>query len=275
MSSAPKVCLLIPYFDADAGLLTALSSVESDSLLPDVCVVDDGSQRVPARDVLARYTGPLSVHLIELPRNLGIEHALNAGLDYCIDRYPYIARLDCGDRNIGQRLVKQLAYLEDHPDHALIGGWANFVDLDGRLLFTLKHPVDARAIRKRIFLNAPFTHPAVMMRSAALKEVGFYPDNYPAAEDLALFFKIVRKYPTANLPYPVVMCEVNPDGISTVRRKTQIKSRIRLILHNFDGSFMAFVGFVRGVVTYCLPRGFTIFFNRVRSIIRRGKGGPR
>src|SRR3546814_11493177 len=102
----------------------------------------------------------------------------------------------------------------------------------------MQHPVDAAAIRRRIFLNSPFTHPAIMMRSAVLSDVGFYPVDYPAAEDLALFFKIVGKYPTANLPYPVVTYEVNPNAISSLKRRTQIKSRSRLILANFEGSLL-------------------------------------
>lgn len=267
MSSVSEVVLLIPYYDAGQDLLKSLHSVEQDSLRPDVCVVDDGSQRIPAKDVLDEYAGPLAVHLIELLCNQGIEHALNAGLTYCVPRYPYIARLDCGDCNLGDRLGDQLQYLKTHPDCALVGGWANYVDIAGQPLFTLRHPIESGAIRRKIFLNAPFTHPAIMIRSTVLNDVGFYPTNYPAAEDLALFFKIVQKYPTANLPYPVLVYEVSPNAISSLKRKTQIKSRIRLIVANFDGSAMAFVGLARGVVTYWLPRWVTVGVNRIRHCL--------
>lgn len=269
MPTSSEVCLLIPYFNAGADLLDSLTSIDRDRLQPDVCVVDDGSQDVTARDVLARYTGPLAIHLIELPHNQGIEYALNAGLEYCVRQYPYIARLDCGDLDIGNRLADQLAYLKNHPDCALVGGWVDFVDVDNKPLYTLRHPTDAASIRKKIFLNAPFTHPAIMMRSDVINEVGFYPTGYPAAEDLALFFKIVRKYPTANLPYSVAICPVHPGGISSRQRKAQIKSRVRLILHHFDGSPLAMIGLVRGIVTYFLPRRATVFLNRVRSALRR------
>ncbi|MDN5843626.1 MAG: glycosyltransferase, partial [Alcaligenaceae bacterium] len=248
MTNTSDVCLLIPYYQAGADLLLSLASVEADTLLPDVCIVDDGSLQAPARQVLADYQGPLPIHLIELAQNQGIEHALNAGLAYCVPRYKYIARLDCGDKNIGRRLADQRDFLQAHPDHAIVGGWARYVDLEGQPLFILQHPVDTASIRRKIFLNAPFTHPAIMMRSAVLSDVGFYPVDYPAAEDLALFFKIVGKYPTANLPYPIVIYEVNPNAISSLKRKTQIKSRVRLILANFDGSVIAIVGLTRGVV---------------------------
>lgn len=269
MACTPDVCLLIPYYEAGADLTASLDSVAQDDLQPDVCVVDDGSCKIPARAALADYRGSLPVHVIELPHNQGIEHALNAGLEYCVPRYPYIARLDCGDRNIGRRLADQYAFLQQRPDYALVGGWADYVDLAGKPLFVLRHPVDAGAIRRKIFLNAPFTHPAIMMRSSVLRDVGFYPVNYPAAEDLALFHKIVQKYPTANLPHAVIVCEVNPNGISSVMRKTQIRSRIRLILDNFDKSPVAVAGLVRGIVTYCLPRRITVLVNSVRDGLRR------
>ncbi|CAM5200301.1 hypothetical protein CDEN61S_01033 [Castellaniella denitrificans] len=272
MTATPDVCLLIAYFNAGPALLASLKSAEADTLRPDVCVVDDGSRQIPAQEMLDQYDGPLNIHLIVLPQNAGVEHASNAGLDYCVPRYRYVAKLDCGDRNIGDRLALQRQFLDAHPDYAMVGGWANYVDMDDKPLFTLRHPVDAASIRRKIFLNAPFTNSATMIRSDVLKDVGFYPVEYPAAEDLALFFEIVSRYPTANLPRPVVIYEVNPRAISSLKRRTQIKSRIRLIWRHFDGSPIAVAGLLRGIVTYCLPRTFTVFVNRVRSILRGGRG---
>lgn len=259
------ICLLIPYFNAGEALLESLASVDAGSLRPDVWIVDDGSAKCPAASVLSSYDGALPIELITLPANCGIEHALNTGLERCVDRYPYIARLDCGDRCIDDRLASQRAFMQAHPDCALLGTWVNFVDPQGRLLFTLRHPVDSASLRRKVFLNSPFTHPAVMLRSSVLQDVGLYPTEYPAAEDLALFFKIVGKYRTDNLPRALVECVVDGGGISSRRRKTQIHSRIRLIMKYYDFSLIATVGLLRGVITYLLPRRATVFANRLRE----------
>ncbi len=259
------VCLLIPYFNAGDNLLDSLASVEAGSLRPDVWIVDDGSAKYPAASVLSSYEGALPIELITLPANRGIEHALNAGLERCVDQYPYIARLDCGDRCITDRLARQYAFMQAHPDCALLGSWANYVDPQGQPLFTSRPPVDSASIQRKIFLNSPFVHPSILIRSQVLKDVGFYPTEYPAAEDLALFFKIVGKYRTDNLPCALIEYVIDPGSISSRKRKTQIRSRILLILKHYDFSLIATVGLLRGVVTYGLPRRMAVFLNRLRE----------
>lgn len=267
------VCLLIPYFNAGEDLLDSLASVEAGSLRPDVLIVDDGSTKYPAASVLSSYVGALSIELVTLPENQGIEHALNAGLERCVDQYPYIARLDCGDRCIADRLARQYAFMQAHPDCVLLGSWANYVDRQRRPLFTLRHPVDSASIQRKIFLNSPFVHPSILIRSRVLQDVGFYPTEYPAAEDLALFFRIVGKYRTDNLPYALVEYVVDPGSISSLKRKTQIRSRILLIIKHYDFSLIATVGLLRGVAAYCLPRRMTAFLNRLREIWRHRHNG--
>ncbi|CAM5211881.1 hypothetical protein CDEF62S_05354 [Castellaniella defragrans] len=260
-------CVLIPYFEAGEGLLNSLSSIREE-ILPFVCVVDDGSTEKRAETVLSGYNGPLFVHLICMTKNSGIEVALNTGLDFCIPRFKYIARLDCWDLSIPFRLEYQRAFLVAHPDIVLVGGWAEMTDFNKNKLFTLRHPTESSIIKKRMFLNSQFTHPAIMFRGSVFEHSGRYPTTYPAAEDLALYFKIIKLFETANLPFPVVSCVIDPRGISTVKRKHQLKSRIRLILKNFDGSSWAFIGLFRAVITYFLPRSVTVYINIYRNRFR-------
>ncbi len=264
-SHKKKICVIIPYFNSGRDLLVSLHSFEDDSLLPDIYVIDDGSEHFPAEGIIKKYKGPLDIQLIVLPRNRGIEYALNAGLSVCVPRYKYIARLDCGDINLKNRITDQYDFMERFTEYGMVGGWVNFIDTKCHLLFTLRHPVDSDSIRKRIFLNSPFTHPAIMVRSSVFKSIGYYPTNYPAAEDLALFFLIVKNYKTANLPRSIVSCVVNENGISSVKRKTQISSRIRLIIRYFNWSPMAFIGLLKGVLTYWVPRSWTVYLNRIRN----------
>lgn len=262
-----RVCVLIPYYEAGDDLLESIMSCENDRLRPDICVVDDGSTKTPAREILEGYHGPLQVRLITLRNNEGIVGALNVGLRASVERYRYIARLDCGDLNLSNRIADQYDFMESMPECGMVGGWADYVDTDRRLLFTLRHPVDSEAIRRRIYLNSPFTHPAVMLRSAMLPELGFYPTNYPAAEDLALFFLIVKNMETANLPRSVVSYIVDTNSISSVKRKTQIASRIRLIIRYFNWSPLAFIGLFKALLTYWVPRVWIVHLNRVRFFL--------
>lgn len=257
-----KCCVLIPYYNDGGALLESLCSIDGS---PDVVVVDDGSSRAPAHQALKNYTGNLSVKLITLPENQGIEHALNAGLEYCLDRYVYIARLDCGDTCKNTRIQKQIDFLDKEQDCGLVGSWVDFVSEKGLYILTSKLPVQHDEIRKKMFLNSMFVHPSVMMRSLALKEIGAYPTNRPAAEDYALFFKIVKKFKTRNIPESLLNYVVSPASISSKKRKTQIISRIKILLDNFEFGIYPVYGLVRSILLIATPRSLTVAIRRLKS----------
>jgi hypothetical protein len=64
--------------------------------------------------------------------------------------------------------------------------------------------------------------------------VGLYREGYPAGEDYEFFFRLMERYQAANLGEEVVVCQVNPKGISLRRRRAQLLSRLRVQLENFD-----------------------------------------
>ncbi|MCP9338561.1 glycosyltransferase [Stutzerimonas xanthomarina] len=258
-----QCCVLIPYFNDDDSLLTSIHSIDRISNGPDVIVVDDGSTNSKAIDIIPRYNGSLNIHLIELEKNQGIEHALNKGLEFCSKHYKYVARLDCGDTCKNSRIQKQINFLEQHPSYCLVGSWADFTDMTGNNMYTLRQPETHNQIKKAMFINAAFTHPSVMFRSSIIGSVGLYPTSYPAAEDYAYFFKIIKKHKTYNIQESLVNCTINPNGISSKKRKIQIKSRIRIILNNFDCSPIAFYGLFRSIFLLYTPRGFTVALKKI------------
>lgn len=258
-----KCCILIPYFNAGQSLIDAIESIDYDYITPDVIIVDDGSEQIKASSILSKYKGTLPIKLLELSKNQGIEHALNHGLSSLGREYEFIARLDCGDLCTNNRIGKQIQYLEKNPLCYLLGSWVDFTNMKGEKLYTLHHPSDFSTIKKRMFLNATFTHPTVIFRSTILDSVGLYPTNTPAAEDYAYFFNIINKHSASNIQESLVSCTIDPNGISTKKRKIQIKSRIKIILNNFSMNKYAIYGLIRSVILLNTPRSFTIFLKRI------------
>jgi hypothetical protein len=70
----------------------------------------------------------------------------------------------------------------------------------------------------------------VMLRVEAVKAVGNYRLKYPAAEDLDLFLRLMKRYDCANLPEQGLFYELNEGGISATKRRRQIVSTLRLEL---------------------------------------------
>ena len=254
-----KCCVLIPYYNAGDSLIKTIESIDYDYVIPDVIIVDDGSERIKAADILSEYNGNLPIKLLELEFNQGIEHALNYGLTLLGRNYEYIARLDCGDYCKNNRFKKQLQFLEQNPLCYLVGSWVDFTDMKGQKLYTVEHASEFDTIKKKMFLNATFTHPTVIFRSQVLDTVGLYPTDAPAAEDYAYFFQIIQKHQATNIQESLVSCTIDPDGISTKKRKRQIKSRMSVIIKNFSANRYAVYGLFRSALLLYTPRSFTVF----------------
>lgn len=254
-------CILIPYYNSGHELVVSVKSIIMDGFIPDIIIVDDGST-IKASKQLSSIDSSIPLHIIELPINKGIEHALNAGLAFAESKYRYIARLDCGDKCQNSRLKKQFEFMEGNPDCYVVGSWAEFVSMNGTALFTLKTPTGYENIRRKMHVNSMMAHVSVMFRSSIFKLVGFYPTNVPAAEDYALFFKISKNHKVDNIAESLVCCTVDPQGISSIKRKIQIHSRLKIMLDHFNYTPIAFYGVFRSSLLLFTPRSFSLAINR-------------
>jgi glycosyltransferase involved in cell wall biosynthesis len=220
-----RIALLIPVFQNQAGLDRSIHALH-DSGVIDVIVVDDGSTP-PIRE--PRIQGPHRLTVLRQPVNRGITTALNAGLEYVLARdYQYVARLDAGDIAAPERFSAQAAFLDEHDRVALIGTAVRYVRSNGSVLFTHRLPETHTAIKQEMFWNSAFCHPSVMMRTSAIRAIGMYSEEYPAAEDYDLFYRFIQKYEAANLPSVLTIKELAEDSISVKRRKRQLWSRLRI-----------------------------------------------
>lgn len=251
-----RAAVLIPHYNNPQALRVSLESIAADDPA-DVYVVDDGSQAPPsAADVRSAVAGDRRVEVIVLPANVGIEGALNTGLDRIIaDGYEFIARLDCGDRNVGRRFAEQIEYLDSHPEVILLGGAAQFVDPDGVPLFVRTMPATHDEIAAFMRLNSAFMHPAVMFRASAAARLGHYPTEFPAAEDYAYFWRFLDAGQVANLTTVLIEYEVDPHGISRSKRSRQLHSRLQVQRLHSDGSFAARWGILRTRALLAAPVG--------------------
>lgn len=259
-----EIILLIPHFNNVSGLKKSLKSIgESEEI--DVLIVDDGSKIniIEEDKIKFCFKAKGSVFFRYMKSNQGIEHALNDGLKFILNKkYNYTARLDCGDLCNEFRFKKQLEFLKRNSDISLVGTNVKFYTPKHKFLFALSMPESDKEIRKKMFLNAMFIHPTIMFANQILKKTGLYPTNYKAAEDFAFFFNVIKYYKVANINEFLVDCELNSTGISTTQRKAQAKNRIKIIYNNFYFGFYPIYGLLRSVLLYFLPLWFLLFMKK-------------
>ncbi|WP_321919137.1 glycosyltransferase [Paraburkholderia tropica] len=218
------VALLMPAYNGQADVERTLASFAEDAPIY-ALVVDDGS----TPPIVAPSVPGMEIEVLRMPKNGGIERALQAGIEALAARdFRYAARIDAGDLAVPQRLAKQRARMEAEPRLAALGTWTQVVNRAGEPLFMLRPPADARALRRTRMLRSPLVHPSVMLRVDAVLAVGNYRVQYPAAEDLDLFLRLMERYDCANLPELGLYYELNEGGISATKRRRQIVSTLRL-----------------------------------------------
>jgi glycosyltransferase involved in cell wall biosynthesis len=240
--------LLIPYYDNLRGLLCSLQSISYEPIKYALLIVDDGSPE-PLRheDLLPHMLPDLTIEIIRMPVNGGITKALNAGLRWLKDKknFRYVARLDCGDRCEPARFRRQVEFLGKNPDIDLVGTWCIFRDFVSGSSFRYSTPTDHEKIERGMYFRNVFIHPTVMWRATVAEKAGSYPENFPYAEDYGFFYEIISKGKAAVLPENLVICEINPKGLSLRFRKEQLKSRGKVVWHYGKNRLLALMGVIK------------------------------
>jgi glycosyltransferase involved in cell wall biosynthesis len=201
----PIVSVLLPYRNAEETLEEALASVlQEDAVELEVIAVDDGSTDAgPAIIERIRRADPRVIPE-STPSSGGIARALNRGLS--VARGSFIARMDADDISLPGRFERQVAALNKNPRLAVIGaqveafpesavgeGMRRYIAWQNALLTPEDHA-------REIFVEAPLCHPSVMIRRAALDEVGGFREG-PWPEDYDLWLRLdARGHQFAKVP---------------------------------------------------------------------------
>ena len=181
----------MPCFDAQGTVDDAVGSILEQTFGKfELIVVDDGSTDQTANRLRDWAGKDPRVRILSLSR-AGIIEALNAGLVAC--RAGLIARMDADDHAHPERLAKQVDYLAEHPDFAVVGSYVEAFPPDQvqegfrRYVEWLNSLDTPELIARDIFVESPLAHPSTMIRADWLQRVGGYQEHgWPEDYDLWL-----------------------------------------------------------------------------------------
>ncbi|MDH5505666.1 MAG: glycosyltransferase [Anaerolineae bacterium] len=235
MGAVPQVSVLIPCFNAAKTIEESLQTLV-DQNHPDfeIVAVDDGSQDATLGILQAWAAQDSRVRVLPLPHG-GIIAALNAGLQIC--QGVYVARMDADDRAHPERLARQAAYLDSHPDIALVSslvaGFPKEQVRQGYRIYIewLNSLVSDQDIRREIFVESPLAHPSVMFRRSAVQDLGGYHD-YGWAEDYDLWLRLnLAGARFAKLPQVLLDWREHPDRLTRTDSRYSLENFLRAKAH--------------------------------------------
>lgn len=153
----------------------------------EIILCDDGSKDNTYEVAQENLRHHDNIVLLRNEQNLG----LNATLNKCLAaaKGEYIGRMDGDDISLPTRFEKQVKFLDEHPEYAVVSAPMIYFDEHGDYM-------EGRARKypdKYSFINGtPFCHAPSMIRVSVMKEVGGYTEDKRLLrmEDYHLWFKI-------------------------------------------------------------------------------------
>lgn len=248
-----EIAVLMAAYNAEATLRAAVDSILASTVPCDLYLVDDCS-RVPVEETIGTRS---NVTIIRLPRNRGLASALNVGLAHILPLgYRYIARMDADDVSYPHRFASQIAFLDEHPEYAMVGSGARFIDdKSGAPLMFYMPPLTPEAIRNALFFNNCFVHPTWLFRADALASVGPYSLEYPAAEDYEFLRRLTPRLAIANVPEILVDYRISTGGISVSKRQRQLLDRLKIQVRYMQPlEWRSWAGMAKTLMLFAIPR---------------------
>ena len=260
--SAPAVSVVMGVHNGAPWVGEAIVSVLHQTA-PDLelIVIDDGS--TDATGSILAAVGDRRVRAERRPHQ-GLTEALIHG--FGLARAPLVARLDADDLAEPERLARQRAFLDSHPDVGLLGAGAREVDSAGRDVALIQPPEDDAAIRRALIRRNPFVHSSVIMRREVAERAGGYDASFAVAQDYDLWMRISRWTRMANLGEPLVIRRLLPGRVTAERDGARLRAEARIRWRAVrDGAYPPWcaVFALRAALALAVPAS-------VRRALRRG-----
>jgi glycosyltransferase involved in cell wall biosynthesis len=210
------ISVLMNVFNVEAYIAEALQSIQSQTITDiEIIVADDGSTDRTRQIAEQMASTDPRIKVIGTAENRGIPYALNLGLAHC--HAPYIAKMDGDDVALPARLEKQLRFLEQNPDIALVGCATTAIDQSGLRIPGLgisRKPVTQNAIAKTMLLAPPCSHLWLARREVYDTLSGYREMTF--AEDYDFLLRAVSAgFRITNLPEPLMLIRTRPGNASS------------------------------------------------------------
>lgn len=213
----PFVSAVMPTYNGADFIHEAIQSV-LDQSYPyfELIIVDDGSTDNTSK-IVNSFTDSRIIFLSK-DKNSGIADSLNLGISK--SKGHYFARMDDDDECHKDRLLRQVEYLESHPDVVVCA--TNDQNLGGNRPY-----LNDLDIRIGLLFRNVMIHASVMVPMAVIKTYQYNIKTVPS-EDYDLWSRLLDEGKFHKLSEPLMMIRYAADGQTATRRVEQLKLNIEI-----------------------------------------------
>ncbi len=227
-----KISVIMGIYNCGSTLAEALDSLLNQTYQDfEVILCDDGSVD-NTKDIALEYCEKYKDKFILLENecNMGLNKTLNKCLKVASGEY--IARMDGDDISLPTRFEKEVEFLDNNPDYAIVSTPMIMFDENGEWGKTkkLENPTISDFGKHSPF----FTHAACMVRKEAYDKVGGYSEDPRTLrfEDCNLWYKMYANgYKGHNIQEPLYKMR---DDRNAFKRRT-LSSRMNAVYVAYEG----------------------------------------
>ncbi len=194
MEANSKVSVLMSVYikEKPEYLKAAMESILAQTYPADeIMLVEDGPLTAELYEIIRGYQEEHSeIHIFAFEENMQLGRALAKGVELC--KNELIARMDTDDIALPDRLEKQVAYMDAHPEVSVVGGSIREFNDEGTIDRVKTMPKTQDEILEYVKIRNPLNHMTVMYRKSAILEIGNY-QHFPYLEDYSLWSRMLSK----------------------------------------------------------------------------------
>jgi glycosyltransferase involved in cell wall biosynthesis len=216
----PRVSVITPVYNTAAYVRQAVASILAQTFQDFEYILVNDASTDESGQILEEFAAQDSrIRLLVNPTNLNASGAMNRGL--AAARGEFVAVLDADDLAHPERLARQVAYLDAHPEVGVVGAGVTKIDAEGKASQVWEYPTDPLIARWHLLYGAPVIHSAACIRRALMEQVKGYSLTHRYANDFTLYIDLAALTQITNLPDQLVSYRVHDRQISATYRKAQ------------------------------------------------------
>jgi glycosyltransferase involved in cell wall biosynthesis len=263
-AATPLVSVIMSVHNGEQWLDEAIASIIRQTYTHwEFIIIDDASNAATA-ERLKHYSIDSRIRVVRKETRQGLTKNLNAAIDMC--QGELIARMDADDISVHDRLEKQVSYLFEYPRVAVVAGFIDMMDDNGKLTGVWpddRNTTSWKKIKAMLPWKSCIAHPSVMMRKEILQQYRYneaqvHSQDWDLWLRLAADDRIIEK-----IKEPVLLYRVHQGSVtSTTNRKSAFRKKHETYRRYLAGSRLN--GFNSKVWLGFLFNGIKLFLSRIK-----------
>lgn len=228
----------------------------------EIILCNDGSKDNTYELALENQKKHPNIVLLNNPHNMGLNQTLNNCL--AVAKGEYIARMDGDDLCDPTRFEKEIKFLDDHSEFAIVSTAMEHFDENGVFRISRKPEYPTK---KDFPIATPFCHAPCMVRTEAMKAVGGYSvaKGLLRVEDYHLWIKLYAKgYKGYNMQEPLYQMRDDRNAVARrnwMSRKNAFRVR-NLAVSMLGNPFWMRIYSLKSIILYFMPTGLYTFLHK-------------